>query len=145
MKILFLVIVTFTTGCNVVPYLRRETVSDTQCREIQIGKYNQSIQGPTLWAASGCGRQWVCNRRVIGDYTRVSCKETPDSVQRTHSRILINRVSIISGCSAPEIKVERSSDWTIGTEFFYRLSTCKDDYVCSVSSRDGVNCQPTPK
>lgn len=140
--------------------LRRESAPHLTCPadQIQIADYQTGMAGnyPSTWRAIGCERAFRCSMWVpaagSGGTSRVECNEDQESEELTLTKVVIDRLSLESGCPAERITIERAGDWRRGSERAYRLRACGQSYVCTTAAgrtdceraAEGSPVAPTP-
>ncbi len=146
MRSFWVVGLVFLAGC--VPYsaieasLKRSTAPDVGCPEDQvvISSYEQGAAGmyPSRWTATGCGREWRCELHVgsatSGSVSRQACTETAASNAETLRQVVLDRLSLETGCAPELVAVTKEADWSRGGEKAYRMTACGKAYVCTTAA-----------
>jgi hypothetical protein len=128
--------------------LRRTSSPYLSCSEeqIQVSNYSQGMAGyaPSTWTATGCDRTFNCSLYVAaagsGLPDRTDCRETAGSESQTLGRVVVDRLSIETGCPPEKIAVVNQASWSRGTETAYRMTACGKPYVCTTSAK-GTDCK----
>ena len=146
MKALAGAAVVLLAGC--IPYstieasLKKSTAPDVGCPEDQvvITNYVQGAAGmyPSTWTAEGCGREWRCELHVgsakSGSISRQACTETAASNAETLRQVVLDRLSLETGCAPELVAVVKEADWSRGGEKAYRMTACGKAYVCTTAA-----------
>ena len=85
------------------------------------------------WTATGCEREWVCDRLKATAHTEsvVTCKEAMGSRAATVEKVVVDRLALETGCPQTEIRVVSKTAWMNGSEQGFRLSACGNFFICT--------------
>lgn len=84
-----------------------------------------------------CSRDFACalpSESPARASAEAKCEETAESEQRTLTKVVIDRLTLETGCSSEKIRVEGQSQWVRGTEHAFRLAACGAGYVCTTAA-----------
>lgn len=123
------------------PALQKQAAGLTGCRaeEIEISDYQGGAAGlsSSTYVATGCGRRYYCSHWVAGyngGGDRAECRETAASHAASLRELVVDRLSLETGCPAEQIEMNQQARWTRGTETAYRLTACGKPYICSTAA-----------
>ena len=98
------------------------------------------------FTALNCGRDFTCSPEIDSvrrDLTIVgaTCAETRASEERNARRVVVDRLSVETGCPSTSIEIATSTPWARGSEQNYRLIACSQAFTCSVAGGKS-DCRP---
>jgi hypothetical protein len=102
--------------------------------QIKIKCYNNDCANfETSEFKATCGKRvYNClNKATLDDLSNVQCSETAETRDVTLQKVVIDRVSLESGCSAEKIKIVQRSKWVQGQEQAFRTEACGKPYICT--------------
>jgi hypothetical protein len=131
-------------GCITVesngPALRARSAPTIGCPPalVTIGGLSQDASGGLVWTVSGCDREAACSAQAkdfmwgaSGVGTR--CEETRSSTSSVARQVVLDRLSLETGCALTQVSILTSSEWTRGGERSYRMEACGKRYVCTTA------------
>jgi len=100
---------------------------------------------PARVAVEGCNRRWDCLYYSGSMYSkteaRTECKEASASRAAVKRSVVVDRLSLETGCPVKKIKVIQKSAWSSGGERAYRLEACGKYFVCTAAP-GRTDCKP---
>jgi hypothetical protein len=133
-----MLIVVFLSGCLTAQEFAEQYTNIAGCYDVKIKiivSDDEWEEDSRTWMASGCGREHLCIRGM----DRAICKETEESLKRATKGMLEEFLSMRTGCKESDVKLVRTSKWSVGGVFSHELSACGVRYLCRVLKQD-IKC-----
>lgn len=116
---------------------REQSALKLGCTWGQVEVAGGGGEGP--WQATCDGRSYLCRPRMLyagSLYARAEaeCEETEASKAAVYRQVVLDRLSLETGCAPELVAVTKEADWSRGGEKAYRMTACGKAYVCTTAA-----------